>query len=63
MLWKNAYFESILSIEFVNKAMVCFIIAIFQEFMMSKPGLMLHGKMSSNKYSFQSQYVQSQHSL
>ena len=51
-LWKNTYFESILSIAFADKAIVCFIIAIFQEFMMSKPGLMLNRKMCSNKYSF-----------
>ena len=54
-LWKNTYFGSILSIAFVDKAIVCFIIAIFQEFMMSKPGLMLNGKMCSNKYSFRLQ--------
>ena len=52
-LWKNTYFESIPSIAFADKAIVCFIIAIFfQEFMMSKSGLMLNGKMCSNKYSF-----------
>ena len=28
-LWKNTYFESILSIAFADKAIVCFIIAIF----------------------------------
>ena len=28
-LWKNTYFESMLSIAFVDKAIVCFIIAIF----------------------------------
>ena len=33
-----------LSIAFADKAIVCFIIAIFQKFMMSKPGLMLNGK-------------------
>ena len=50
---KNTYFESMLSIAFADKAIVCFIIAIFfQEFMMSKSGLMLNGKMCSNKYSF-----------
>ena len=44
ILWKKTYFKSILSIAFADKAIVCFIIAIFQEFMMSKPGLMLYGK-------------------
>ena len=44
-----------LSIAFADKAIVCFIIAIFSKFMMSKPGLMLNGKMCSDKYSFQSQ--------
>ena len=28
-LWKNTYFECILSIAFADKARVCFIIAIF----------------------------------
>ena len=28
-LWKNTYFESILSIAFADKAIVCFIVAIF----------------------------------
>ena len=28
-LWKNTYFKSILSIAFADKAIVCFIIAIF----------------------------------
>ena len=28
-LWKNTYFEYILSIAFADKAIVCFIIAIF----------------------------------
>ena len=28
-LWKNTYFESILNIAFADKAIVCFIIAIF----------------------------------
>ena len=55
ILWKNTYFESMLSIAFADKAIVCFIIAIFQEFMMSKPGLMFNEKMCSNKYSFRSQ--------
>ena len=54
-IMKNTYFESMLSIAFVDKAMVCFIIAIFQKFMMSKPGLMSNRKMCSNKYSFWSQ--------
>ena len=28
-LWKNTYFESILSIAFADKAIVCFIISFF----------------------------------
>ena len=29
-LWKNTYFESMLSIAFADKAIVCFIIAILE---------------------------------
>ena len=60
---KNTYFESMLSIAFVDKAMVCFIIAIFQKFMMSKPGLMSNRKCVPINTIFSHNVIQSQYSL
>ena len=51
-LWKNTYFESILSIAFADKAIVCFIIAIFSRVYNVKTRFDVEQKMCSNKYSF-----------
>ena len=60
---ENTYFESMLSIAFADKAIVCFIIAIFQEFMMSKPGLMFNEKCVPINTVFGHNNIQSQYSL
>ena len=52
---KNTYFESMLSIAFVDKAMVCFIIAIFSKVYDVKTRFDVKQKMRPNKYNFRSQ--------
>ena len=49
---KNTYFESMLSVACVDKAMICFIEAIFKSLCCQKNQvLMLNREMCSNKYS------------
>ena len=62
-LWKNTYFESILSIAFADKAIVCFIIAIFSRVYDVKTRFDVKEKCVPINTVFGYNNIQSQHSL